>query len=319
MDRLFAIGVFLCATLLQSFSPLPARAQEILLATGADRVYHETGRALCRLVTRQVEDIRCTALQTESADFNLSNVSGGALEMAIVPADLHYHAVKGSGPFAFTDIPYDTLRSLFSLQVEAFTVMARRDSGIQAFVELEGHRVNIGNPRSRQRALMELAMNAMGWVKGDFQLVDELPLAQQSLALCHNRVQAIPYVVAHPNETVAQTLGLCEGRLLAIRHPEIDKAIAQAPYFVPVTIPGGLYEGSSAVSTFGLRATLVSSSDVSAELVEKIVTAVFENLDRLRTIHPVLARLQPERMVREGLTAPLHEGALRYYRSRGWM
>lgn len=322
MNRPVAGAALLCAALLQSFSPPPVRAetQDILLATGAERVYHEAGRAVCRLVTRQAPSVRCRAIRTQSAEFNLGNVSGGALELAIVPADLHYHAVNGSGPFAFTDIPYDTLRSLFSLQAEAFTVVARRDAGIEDFAQLEGRRVNIGDPGSRQRVLMDFAIAAMGWDKADFQLVDELPAAQQSLGLCHNRVQAIPYLVAHPSESVAQTLALCEARLLAVRRPEIDKALAQAPYLVPVTIPGELYEESpGAVPTFGLRATLVSSSDVPAELVEKIVTAVFENLDRLRSIHPVLAPLESEQMIREGLTAPLHEGALRYYRSRGWM
>jgi len=295
----------------------PGTAQELLL--GALSAEHEVARALCRVIDRQAPGTRCSALVTPDPEFNLSNVSGGALELAVVPSDLHHHAVHGTGPFAFTDIPYDNLRSLFSLHARAFTVVARRDAGIRELAELEGRRVNIGSPDSAERALMERVMAAMGWGIGDFKLAEQLAAGEQSLALCHDRVQAGAYLVAHPDEEVSQTVELCDARLVEVAGAGIDALVAERPYYVYTTIPGGLYpQHPEAVRTFALRATLVSSSDVGAEHVYRVVAAVLGNLERLRRMHPALARLAPETMMHEGLAAPLHEGALRYYRERGW-
>jgi len=46
---------------------------------------------------------------------------------------------------------------------------------------------------------------------------------------------------------------------------------------------------------------------------------VFDNLVSLRRAHPAFRHLMPERMISDGLSAPLHDGALRYYKERGWL
>jgi hypothetical protein len=87
-----------------------------------------------------------------------------------------------------------------------------------------------------------------------------------------------------------------------------------------VQVPGGLYPGNpDPVSTFGVKATVVASSNLDADTVYQIVKAVFENLERFRGMHPAFADLEPAKMVTEGLSAPLHEGARRYYIERGWI
>jgi TRAP-type uncharacterized transport system substrate-binding protein len=73
------------------------------------------------------------------------------------------------------------------------------------------------------------------------------------------------------------------------------------------------------VSSFGVLATVVSSSDVDADQVYEIVKALFENLDYFRRMHVVFRDLDPRAMITKGLSVPLHEGARRYYRERGWL
>ncbi len=298
-----------------------AGAGEILIGAGASAsVYHQAGRAVCRMVNRHVKNVTCKAEPTAGASFNLSNVSGGALELGLAPSDLQYHAVKHSGPYAFTDISYANLRAVFSLQAEAFTVVARRDAGIRSLSDLKGKRVNIGNPGSTQRSTMEVVMKALGWSKGDFVLAAELPASQQSLAFCHNRVQAMVYMVAHPNAAVRQAATLCDGVIVEASGPEIDKLVAGTPYYSPVTILGAIYPNNPrALQTFGIRATVVTAADVPGDLVYALVAAVFDNLDEFRKLHPMFRELDPRRMVREGLSAPLHEGAVRYFKEKGLM
>jgi TRAP-type uncharacterized transport system substrate-binding protein len=46
---------------------------------------------------------------------------------------------------------------------------------------------------------------------------------------------------------------------------------------------------------------------------------VFDNFEEFKKLHPALAHLTPQEMVKNGLSAPLHEGAARYYREKGWI
>jgi TRAP transporter TAXI family solute receptor len=321
MKRAFFLGAVLvmAAAVLAARPTAAVRAQEILIGTGSTSgVYYPAGRAICRLVERKAEGLTCKALPTPGSLSNLTNVTGGAIELGLVQSDWQFHAVKGTGQVEFMGADFSSLRALFSLHGEPFTVVARRDSGIEAFDDLKDKRVNIGNPGSGQRATMEVVMAAKGWTKKDFSLAEELPASQQSLALCHNRVQAMIYTVGHPNASVGQAVGLCDARVIEVAGGAIDKLVAENPYYAYTTIPGGMYEGhADDVRTFGVKATVVSSADVDAETIYAVVKAVFDNLDDFRRMHPAFGILSPEEMARDGLSAPLHEGAERYFREKG--
>ncbi len=100
----------------------------------------------------------------------------------------------------------------------------------------------------------------------------------------------------------------------------IDKLIADYPYFAPATIPGGMYANNpEPTKTFGVVASIVSSAKVPADTVYLLVKSVFENFEDFKKLHPALANLQPQDMVKNGLSAPLHDGAIRYYKEKGWM
>lgn len=311
-----AAAIMIAATV---FGARIGGAQELVIGTGkAYGTQHSVGRALCRLVNIHAQGFACKALPTTGSEFNLSNVTGGALDFGLVPSDLQHYAVSGTGPFAFTDIPFDNLRSLFSVPGEAFTIVARRDVGIVGLDDLRGKRVNIGNRGSRQRAMMDAVMAAMDWTTGDFQLAEELPADQQSLALCHGRVHAIVYSVAHPDSTVDKVVEICDAVLVNVTGEEIEKLIAQHPFYTPVVIPGRTYPGiPNDISTFGVAATVISSSDISPQTAYAVVATVFENMGRLKKLHPSLRTLDPGGMARDGLSAPLHDGALRYYEEKG--
>ncbi len=313
-----AFLLLLAVAIFASFSKA-VRAEEILIGTGSTSgVYYPAGRAICRLIERNVEGLTCKALPTAGSLSNLNNVVGGAIEIGLAQSDWQYHAVTGTGPVEFVDTGFDNLRALFSLHGEPFTVVARRDAAIRRLDDLKGKRVNIGNPGSGQRATMEVVMAAKGWTKKDFVLAEELPASQQSLALCHNRIQAMIYTVGHPNASVGQAAGLCDAVLVEVAGETIDKLVAENPYYAYTTVPGGMYAGNpDNVTTFGVKATVVSSADVDAELIYAVMKAVFDNLGDLRRMHPAFGLLDAKDMARDGLSAPLHEGAERYFREKG--
>ena len=303
------------------FGPSSASAQvSLTIGTGSEAgVYYQVGRALCYLAARDeaLKDAGCKALSTAGSIFNLKNLRSGALQLGVAQSDWHFHAVRGSGPFADVG-PDSDLRSLFSVHGEPFTVVARRDAGITRLQDLVGKRVNIGNPGSGQRATMETVMAALGWDRSAFSLADELPAAQQSLALCHDRVQAMIYTVGHPNASVGQAAGLCDAVMVEVGGAAIDKLIAENPFYAATEIPGGIYAGNpEPVKTFGVKATLVTTASLDEGLAYAIVRSVLGDLRRFRKMHPAFGALSAERMVADGLSAPLHPGALRYFREAG--
>ena len=306
---------------LLALAPKAAMAEEILIGTGStEGVYYQVGRAICRLVERNVEGMTCSALATEGSLFNLSNVTGGAIELGLAQSDWQFHAYGKSGPFAFADGSFENLRALFSVHGEPFTLVARQDSGIESFDDLKGRRVNIGNPGSGQRATMEVVMAAKGWTIDDFLVAQEYNAAEQSLALCNDRIEAMVYTVGHPNASINKATGLCAARLVDVTGPEVDKLVSDNPYYAYATIPGGIYASNpDSVTTFGVKATLVSSADVDAETIYAVVKAVFDNIEQFKRMHPAFGTLERGRMIWEGLSAPLHEGAERYYREQGLM
>lgn len=314
-------GVAAFATVFVAGFSVPAGGAELVIGTGSlYGVYYQVGRAMCRLIERSASDVNCTAVPTAGSLFNLDGVRKGALEIGVVQADWQYHAIMDSGPFASSGGSYRDLRALFSVHGEPFTLVARRDAGIGSLADLAGKRVNIGNPGSGQRATMEVVMTAMGWRKRDFTLAEELPASQQSFALCHKKVDAIVYVAGHPNESIRRATELCDSAIVEVSGPAIDTLVAEHPFYSYMVVPGGLYPGNpDPVRTFGVRATVVASAGLEADLVYRVVKAVFGNLDHFRRLSPAFGDLDAKQMLREGITAPLHEGAAQYFREVGLM
>lgn len=299
-------------------------AADIIIGAGSNATIHfDVARALCRQIQTARDGVTCQAQDIEGRDAAepiavLSGVRTGLVEIGIVPSDWQHHAFNGTGPFEFMDVKFDSIRSLFSLHSEPFTLVARRDSGINRLDDLADKRINIGNPGTDRRAMMDMVMAAKGWTDDSFQLTEELTELEQSLALCHNRVEAIVLTVAHPNGPLAKTMELCNGKPVEVMGPEIDKLVADSGYLAVTEVPGGSYaEIDEAVPTFGVVITAVSSEDLSDDEAYEIVKAVFDNLDKFKKLHPALGNLSPDRMAVDGLSAPLHPGALRYFKERG--
>ncbi|MEP0509046.1 MAG: TAXI family TRAP transporter solute-binding subunit [Aurantimonas coralicida] len=307
------------AALAMSTGAATAQEKFITIGTGGQTgVYYVVGQSICRLVNRESEKngLRCTAPSTGASVANINAIKAGDQTMGVAQSDMQYNALEGQDPWK--DDPFAGERAVFSIHPEPITVVARADSGIESFDDLKGKRVNIGNPGSGSRATMEIIMDRKGWSMDDFSLASELKAAEQSQALCDNKVDAIIYTVGHPNGSIQEATTSCASKLVPVTGEEIDKLVDENPYYSKATIPGGLYEGNAGdTETFGVRATMVSSDQVDEETVYQVVKAVFENFDRFKKLHPAFENLTKEEMISAGNSAPLHPGAERYYKEAG--
>lgn len=316
--KLTAIGL-VSASLLTS----AAYAQEfITIGTGGvTGVYYPTGGAICRLVNKGRKDhgVRCSVESTGGSIYNINTIREGELEFGVAQSDWQYHAYNGTSKFEDKG-KFEDLRAVFSVHPEPFTVVARADAGISSFEDLKGKRVNIGNPGSGQRGTMEVLLGALGWTTGDFALATELKAAEQSAALCDNQIDAMVYTVGHPSGSIQEATTACDSVLVNVSGDAVNQLVADNDFYRTATIPGGMYRGSDGdVNTFGVGATFVTSAKVSDDAVYTVVKSVFENFDDFKKLHPAFANLKAEEMIADGLSAPLHPGAAKYYTEKGWL
>ena len=299
---------------------LAAEQKFVTIGTGGvTGVYYPTGGAICRLVNKGKKEhgIRCSVESTGGSVYNLNTIRAGELDMGVAQSDWQYHSYNGTSKFKKVG-PFKELRAVFSVHPEPFTVVARKDSGIKTFQDLKGKRVNIGNPGSGQRGTMEVVMGALGWDKSTFKLTSELKSSEQSKALCDNKIDAIIFTVGHPSGSIKEASTSCDTVMVPVGGKEVDKLVADNDYYRSATIPGGMYRGTDTdTATFGVGATFVSSTNVPEDVIYNVVKAVFENFDSFKKLHPAFANLKKEEMIKDGLSAPLHAGAAKYYKEVG--
>ena len=302
----------------------PAAAQQkfVTIGTGGvTGVYYAAGGAICRLVNkdRAKHGIRCSVESTGGSVFNVNTIKAGELDLGFTQSDAQYNAAKGLTQFKEGGA-YGDLRAVFSVHPEPFTVLARKEANAKTLADLKGKRFNIGNPGSGTRSSMEELMLAMGWKMSDFSLASELKADEHGPALCDGKIDGFFYGVGHPSANIQDPTTTCGAKLVSIIGPAVDKLVADKPYYAKAQIRGGLYPNNpDGAATYGVLATIVTSAKVPSETVYQMVKAVFENFDEFKKLHPALANLKPENMVKDGLSAPLHECATRYYKEKGWV
>ena len=317
LNKIIKVGAIAAAVL----GAGAVNAQEfITIGTGSvTGVYYPTGGAICKLVNKDRKDhnIRCSVESTGGSIYNVNTIRSGELDFGIVQSDWQYHGYNGTSEFKDQG-PYKKLRAVFSLHTEPFNIIARSDSGINNVKDLAGKRVNIGNPGSGDRATMQVVMDAFGCTNDSLKLASELKASERSKALCDNKIDAFIYMVGHPNGSIKEATTSCDAKLVPATGPEIEKIVADNPYYAYSTVPAGMYRGTDTdVQSFGVAATLVTSADVSDDVAYNVAKAVFENFDTFTRLHPAFANLKKEDMVKAGISIPLHPGAVKYYKEVG--
>ena len=322
LDARLAITATATALFAALAAPLPAAAQQKFVSIGTGGVtgvYYAAGGAICRLVNkdRAQHGLRCSVESTGGSVFNINTIKAGELDFGVVQSDVGFNAYNGKGQFkdpgAFTK-----LRSVFSLHPEPFTYVARKEAGIKSFDDFKGKRFNVGNPGSGTRASMEQFMQAKGIDMSFFALASELRPDEHGPALCDGKIDGFMYGVGHPSANIQDPTTTCGAQLISQTGPIIDKLVADYPYYAKVTIPGGLYPNNpQPTETYGVLATFVTSSDVPEETVYLITKTVFDNIEEFKKLHPAFGHLNPKDMVKNGLSAPLHPGAEKYFKEKG--
>jgi TRAP transporter TAXI family solute receptor len=305
-------------------TPLPAQAKTTFVTIGTGGitgVYYPTGGAIAKIVNKKRKEygIRATVESTGGSVFNVNAVMAGDLEFGVVQSDRQYQAINALAEWKDKG-PQKDLRAIFTIHPESINLVAADDAGINTIQDLRGKRVNIGNPGSGQRQNSIDALANAG-INYETDLNAEGVKAAEAPGLLQDgRIDAFFYTVGHPNGAIKEaTAGKRKVHFVPITG--VDKLLAKYPYYARASIPIKLYPGATNkedVETFGVKATFVTSAKVPDEVVYAITKEVFENFEDFKKLHPAYQVLTKKNML-EGMSAPIHPGAMKYYKEAGLM
>lgn len=287
---------------------------------GVTGVYYPTGGAISRIINKKFDTykIKATVESTGGSVYNINAVLNGDLQFGVAQSDRQYQAVYGEKEWEDKGAQKD-LRSVFSIHPESITLIASVKSKIKKVRDMKNKRVNLGNPGSGQLGNSKDAINAFGITEDDINA--EYVKAVEAPGLIQDeRLDAFFYTVGHPNGNIKEaTSGRIKVSIVPIEGPEIDALIKKFPYYAKSMIPAKLYPNavnSEDIPSFGVKATFVTSAKVSDDIVYAITKEIFDNFDQFKKLHPAYQVLTKENML-QGLSAPLHSGAVKYYKEAG--
>jgi len=302
-------------------SAKPSGITYVTIGTGGvTGVYYPTGGAISRIVNKKSAEygIKATVESTGGSVYNINAVLAGDLEFGVAQSDRQSQAYNGEAEWAERG-PQKKLRAVFSIYPEAFTLVASVNSGINSVNDLKGKVVNLGNPGSGQLQNSKDVLEAVGLTEADVKA--EYAKAVEAPGLLQDeRIDAFFYTVGHPNGSIKEaTSGRIKVKIVPITGPGIDAFIEKFPFYAKALIDIKNYPTAANdkdVETVGVKATFVTSSDVSDDVVYAITKEVFENFDEFKKLHPAYSVITKESML-AGLSAPIHSGALKYYKEAG--
>ena len=319
----FVMVIMVVAFLAGIFLPTQPAVAEVRFVTigtgGVTGVYYPTGGAIARMVNKKRGQygIRATVESTGGSVVNVNGVISGDLDFGIVQSDRQYQAWHGLAEWKDQGHQKD-LRAICSIYPESITLVAAVDCGIESIQDLKGKKVNIGNPGSgqRQNSIDALTDAGINWEKDI--VAEQVKAAEAPGLLQDGRIDAFFYTVGHPSGAIKEaTAGRRKVRFVPITpKPALLK---KNPYYAGAVVPIKFYPGAANkadVPTFGVKATLVTSIKVPEAIVYAVTKELFDNLEEFKKLHPAYGVLTRENML-EGLSAPFHPGALRYFREAG--
>lgn len=295
-----------------------AQQRDILIGGGSvTGVYYQVALQTCQIMNKHSGGkYNCVGRPALGSVFNINAVNRGLLDFGVAQSDRNWQATNGTADWEGK--PVEKLRSVFSAHPEAVLLVTRKDTGIKSASDLKGKTVNIGNPGSGQRGNSMDFLPLYGIdVEKDIK-AEGLQQGEASRALVDKKIDAFVYTVGMPSAAIEEPANSTEIDILDLNSDAIKQFISDKPYYVLAQYPADIIKGVDAFETYAVKATVVTSADVDEQLVYDYTKTVFENLEELKGTHAAFRILKPEDML-GGLSAPLHPGAEKYYKERGWM
>ncbi|WP_353571044.1 TAXI family TRAP transporter solute-binding subunit [Candidatus Albibeggiatoa sp. nov. BB20] len=280
---------------------------------GVTGTYYPTGGAICRLVNKHKSETKmhCSVESTGGSVYNINTIKNGELDFGVAQSDVVYQAYNGSGKFEGK--AYGDLRAVMAIYPELLALVVSKASGIQSVENIEGKRINLGNPGSGNEATADILLAEAGLTRDDLALAGVLKAQECPTALRDKKIDGYFYMVGHPTSNIQDAANSVDIRLISIDGSYADSMIEKYPYFAKGIIPAGIYKNVDVdVHSVGVKAVLVTKKDTSDEMIELVLRTILDEFENFKRLHPAYKTITKASLL-EGLSIPLHPAAKKIY------
>jgi len=289
--------------------------QRLTLATGGDAgTYYAFGGVLAGVLSEKIDNVEITAVTSGASSANATSLNNGEADLAIMQNDVLGYAVNGTETQAEKGA-MPKLRAIASLYPEVVQLVAVADSGIKTVEDLKGKKVCVGDAGSGSETNAKQVLEAFGLTYDDID-VQYLSFSEASTAMQNGTVDAAFATSALPNSAIVELTTKKDIVVVPIDGAGADALIAKYPFYSKATIAASVYGVEADVESVAMLATLVTTTDLSADTVYAITKAIYENTDALIAGHARGNDVKLE-SAKAGVTVDFHEGALKYFAEKG--
>jgi len=329
MRRLWIVVTFAAGVLASGPGSAQSLPQRVFfqVATGSTAgTYFPMGEAISGVVSHPPGLARCeargvcgpaglilSARTSDGAVANILAVNAGEVDSGLAQSNVVADAVAGRG--AFRQAGRQThIRVIASLFPETVQLVAATKSHIAKVGDLRGKRVLLGAEGSGTLVIARAVLSAYGISEHGVKTRMDVSDRDADL-LQHGQIDAFFFFGAVPAPPVGALLARGLARLVPIDGRGRRILLKHVPSLSPDTIPAGVYPGTAAVPSVSDHALWVVKDSAPSDIVYGIVRALFHPSNRalLDAGPPPAPRIRLSEAA-IGLTAPLHPGALRFYR-----
>ena len=283
---------------------------------GTTGTYYAVGGALAAAVSKAGK-IQCTAETGNASVANANLVATKGIEIAFVQNDITYWAYNGE--LMFQGKPLKNIRTVASLYPENVQVVITKDSGIKSIEDLKGKRVGVGAPGSGVEGDVQAIFKVAGLTYKDLKKANFLDFAATASRFKDNQIDAGFVVAGFPTAAIMDLTTTKDVALLNFSDAMLKKLHKAYPYFVKSTIPANTYKGiTTPTNTPAVMAILITNTSVPDEQIYEFLTGMFANLKDIAAVHAKGKEITLKGAL-DGLTAPLHPGAVKFYKEKGLM
>lgn len=305
--------------------PVP-RERDLLLTTATPGgTFYPVGVAMATLATRELaesDSILVSAVTSSGSAENLRMLETGEGQLAIVQALFASMAWQGSGRYEGRQV--ENLRSLAMLwdNVEQIVVLRRHapNGCVTDLRQWDGQGFSLGPRWSGAEVSGRTILETLDIDPDQRFRLASLGYGPSADALQNRRIAGMFLAAGIPTAAVTQAfagLGPEQVTLLDVPDAELERLRASHPVWRRFVIPADTYPGQSdAVATIAQPNVLVAAAEVEDEVIHRLLETIWNNLGFLQRQHAAARAMRLDRAL-EGLPAPLHPGAVRFYREAG--
>ena len=280
----------------------------VTIATGgASGPYNIIGSTLADVYSNEY-GVNSRTQTTGASVENVNLMKEDKIEMAFTMSDVVSQAVEGTE--SFTE-PTDKISQIAALYPNYVQIVTTADSGIETFDDLVGKRIAVGDQNSGVEVNARTLLEGHGITYDDIQ-VDYLGYAEAADGLRAGQLDAAFLTSGLPNASLLELSETLDIRMVSVDPEDVANIAQDESYFVALDIPADTYGNEEAVPTAAIMNALIVHSDMSEDDVYKMTQTFFDNLETLGNSHQAATDITLEE-AQEGLVAPLHPGAERYY------